>query len=128
METLRAGASGLLLKCSPAEEMVQAVLRTLADRTSLLFPQVMLDLLRPRARTAAYEGPAQTRREGEVLEWIAQSMTNPEIAEHPSVGVGNFSPHVGSLLGIFGARGRRQATVIALRIGLVDPAGTPPLR
>src|SRR5690625_1605529 len=57
LDALLAGASGFLLKRSGAQEMVQAV-RTIAHGDSLLFPDAVRTLLRPRARSKGYTGPA----------------------------------------------------------------------
>lgn len=70
LDALVAGASGFLLKRAPAEEMVQAV-RTITRGTSLLFPAAVRELVRPRARTVDYTGPALSGREAEVLDRIA---------------------------------------------------------
>lgn len=121
LDALVAGASGFLLKRAPAEEMVQAV-RTITRGTSLLFPAAVRELVRPRARTVDYTGPALSGREAEVLDRIARGLTNAEIAADLYLGVETVRTYVGTLLGKLGARDRTQATVIAYRTGLVDPA------
>jgi DNA-binding NarL/FixJ family response regulator len=120
LDALVAGASGFLLKRAGADEMVQAV-RTIAGGHSLLFPSAVRDLVRPAARTRAHRGPALTAREQQVLELIAQGMTNAEIAEELIIGVETVRTHVGSLLGKLQARDRTQAVVIGYRTGLVAP-------
>ena len=119
-DALLAGASGFLLKRASAVEMVQAV-RTIAHGDSLLFPDAVRSLLRPRARTAAYTGPQLTPREQEVLEAVARGASNAEIAAQFVVGVETVRTHVAAVLRKLGARDRTQATVIAYRTGLVDP-------
>ena len=120
-DALLVGASGFLLKRASAAEMVQAV-RTVGRGTSLLFPDSVRDMLRPRARTEPYPGPPLTEREREVLARIARGMTNAEIAGALFLGVETVRTHVANLLGKLGARDRTQAVVIAYRTGLVDPA------
>ncbi|WP_193107097.1 response regulator transcription factor [Brachybacterium sp. FME24] len=120
LDALLVGASGFLLKRASAAQMVQAV-RTLADGDSLLFPEAVRSLLRPRARTGAYIGPDLTAREREVLEAVARGASNAEIAGQLILGVETVRTHVASLLRKLGARDRTQATVIAYRTGLVDP-------
>lgn len=120
LDALLAGASGFLLKRAGAEEMVQAV-RTVAGGQSLLFPHAVRDLVRPTARSRSHQGPALTRREQQVLDLIAQGMTNAEIAAELIIGLETVRSHVGSLLGKLQARDRTQAVVIAYRTGLVEP-------
>ena len=120
LDALLAGASGFLLKRASAVEMVQAV-RTIAHGDSLLFPDAVRSLLRPRARTAAYTGPQLTPREQEVLEAVARGASNAEIAAQFVVGVETVRTHVAAVLRKLGARDRTQATVIAYRTGLVAP-------
>ena len=120
LDALLAGASGFLLKRARAEEMVQAV-RTIAHGDSLLFPRAVRTLLRPRAATSAYEGPALTPRELEVLDAVARGASNAEIAAELVLGTETVRTHVATMLRKLGARDRTQATVIAYRTGLVDP-------
>nr|WP_156608808.1 response regulator transcription factor [Auraticoccus cholistanensis] len=120
VDALAAGASGFLLKRARAEEMVQAV-RTVATGQSLLFPEAVRALLRPRRRTARHDGPPLTPREQQVLALVGQGMTNAEIAAELVLGVETVRTHVASVLAKLGARDRTQAVVIAYRTGLVEP-------
>lgn len=61
--------------------------------------------MRPRCSTASPRG-----------------LTNAEIVADLYLGVETVRTYVGTLLGKLGARDRTQATVIAYRTGLVDPA------
>ena len=119
-DALLAGASGVLLKRATAEEMVQAV-RTVGRGTSLLFPDTVRELVRPRARSAPPTGPALTAREQEVLDLLAHGLSNAEIAAQLVLGVETVRTHVAAVLGKLGARDRTQAVVTAYRTGLVDP-------
>src|SRR5699024_6502542 len=120
LDALLAGASGFLLKRASAVEMVQAV-RTIAHGDSLLFPDAVRSLLRPRAGTAVHTGPELTAREQEVLEAVARGASNAEIAAEFVVGVETVRTHVAAVLRKLGARDRTQAAVIAYRTGLADP-------
>ena len=118
LDALTAGASGFLLKRAGADEMVQAV-RTVAVGQSLLYPQALRDLVRTRPRTTA-GAPALTPREREVLDLVAQGMTNAEIATALVVGVETVRTHVASVLAKLQARDRTQAVVLGYRAGLVE--------
>ena len=116
---LRAGASGFILKRARAEAIITAV-RTVAAGESIVFPQAVRDLALQHVGTAtAYDGPALTAREHEVLTLVTQGMTNAEIAAELVLGVETVRTHVSRLLSKLGARDRTQAVVIAYQTGLV---------
>jgi DNA-binding NarL/FixJ family response regulator len=117
---LLAGASGFLLKRASADQVVAAV-RTVAAGESLVFPEAVRRLA-TRHRPAAWDGPALTARESEVLALVARGMTNAEIAAALVLGVETVRTHVAKLLAKLGARHRTQAVVIAYGAGLVPPA------
>ncbi|GAA1737762.1 response regulator transcription factor [Brachybacterium phenoliresistens] len=119
-EALAAGAAGFLLKRARAEEIVQAV-RTVASSDSLLLPEHVRALLRPRPQRARPDGPELTARESEVLALLAEGLSNAEIADRLQLGVETIRTHVAAILRKLGARDRTQAAVIAYRSGLVEP-------
>ncbi|GJF32111.1 DNA-binding response regulator [Kitasatospora sp. NE20-6] len=130
-EALRAGASGFLLKDAPAEELVHAV-RVVAAGDALLAPSVTRRLIADfaaRRPAAPRGGPARqpaglTPRETEVLELIAQGLSNAEIARALVVVEQTVKTHVSRVLTKLGLRDRAQAVVFAYESGLVVP-GTP---
>lgn len=117
-DALLAGAAGFLLKRASAEEMIQAV-RTVAGGQSLLFPEAVRALVQPTTQPDSYHGPDLTPREQQVLELIAQGLTNAEIAAELIIGSETVRTHVSGLLAKLQARDRTQAAVIGLRTGLV---------
>jgi DNA-binding NarL/FixJ family response regulator len=129
---MRAGASGYLLKDTPAKELVAAV-RVIAQGDALLSPAVTKRLIEefarqpePEAITAAL--PADlTEREREALELLAHGLSNREIAAEMYIGEATAKTHVSRLLTKLGVRDRVQAVVLAYETGLVRP-GAPPNR
>lgn len=123
-EALGMGASGFLLKDAPADELVRAV-RVVAEGHALLAPTVtrrlIADVTRRRAprRNAALD--VLTPRETEVLELIAQGLSNQEIAQRLFVAEQTVKTHVGKVLGKLHLRDRAQAVVVAYESGLVVP-------
>ncbi len=124
-DALRAGASGFLLKTAPPEELVQAI-RVIAEGRSLLDPTVTGRVI----DSFAGGGPAVARserlgelteREREVLEHVAQGLSNAEIADTLFVGEATVKTHVSSVLSKLGLRDRVQAVVFAYEHGLVRP-------
>uniref|UniRef100_A0A831TH15 Response regulator transcription factor n=1 Tax=Thermorudis peleae TaxID=1382356 RepID=A0A831TH15_9BACT len=60
-----------------------------------------------------------TKREREVLRYLAQGMTNQEIADTLHVSQGTVKAHVESIIGKLGVANRTQAVVRALELGLL---------
>jgi DNA-binding NarL/FixJ family response regulator len=123
---MRAGASGFLLKDTPARELVGAV-RVIAAGDALLSPSVTRRLIEAFARQpepeAATAGlPAGlTEREREALELLASGLSNREIAAEMYVGEATAKTHVSRLLTKLGVRDRVQAVVLAYEAGIVRP-------
>ena len=128
---LRAGASGYLLKDTPARELVAAV-RVVAQGEALLSPSVTRRLIEEfahRPETATESPTAQlpadlTDREREALELLAHGLSNREIAARMYIGEATAKTHVSRLLTKLGVRDRVQAVVLAYETGLVRP-GAP---
>ena len=125
-EALRAGASGFLLKRTPAEELVAAV-RVIAAGEALLAPSVTRRLLDTFARSQPASPPpapaldALTDREREVLVLVARGMSNAEIAGHLFLSEGTVKTHVKRIFYKLGLRDRVQAVILAYDAGLVAP-------
>jgi DNA-binding NarL/FixJ family response regulator len=125
-EALRAGASGFLLKRTPAEDLVAAV-RVVAAGEALLAPSVTRRLLDAFARNQPTPPPpapaldALTDREREVLGLVARGMSNAEIAAHLFLSEGTVKTHVKRIFYKLGLRDRVQAVILAYDAGLVAP-------
>lgn len=129
---LRAGASGFLLKDAKPEELLAAI-RAVAGGDATISPRItkkMLDMFAPQlpgdesAETAEAVDSAAlaslTERELEVLQLIAQGMTNQEIADTLYISMTTVKTHVGNILNKIGARDRVQAVIFAYENGLVN--------
>jgi DNA-binding NarL/FixJ family response regulator len=125
-EALKAGASGFLLKDSPAEELVAAI-QVVAAGEALLAPSVTRRLIEafisvPRVSPEArVQLDGLTARETEVLHLVARGLSNAEIAAELHLGEATVKSHVGNLLMKLGLRDRVQAVVLAYESGLVKP-------
>jgi len=123
---LRAGASGYLLKDTPAKELVAAV-RVIAQGDALLSPSVTRRLIeefamQPEPEVVAAALPDDlTEREREALELLAHGLSNREIAARMYIGEATAKTHVSRLLTKLGVRDRVQAVVLAFESGLVRP-------
>jgi DNA-binding NarL/FixJ family response regulator len=125
---MRAGASGYLLKDTPAKDLVAAV-RVVAQGDALLSPSVTRRLIEEFAHrpepTAAPLPVELTDRERETLELLARGLSNREIAAAMYIGEATAKTHVSHLLTKLGVRDRVQAVVFAYESGLVRPGGKP---
>ena len=127
---VRAGASGFLLKDSPADDLLRAV-RTIAAGDALLAPSVTRTLIEEFARngpdpTAAVNPVVEslTDRETEVWRHMARGRSNQEIAERLYLGETTVKTHVSRVLMKLGVRDRVQAVVAAYEAGVVRPGDT----
>ncbi len=125
-QALRNGASGFLLKDTPADDLVAAI-RVLAGGDALLAPSVTRRLIEEfqdgaTGRTRPVRGLDDlTERELEVLIEVAKGKSNVEIGEALFVGEATVKTHVGRVLSKLGVRDRVQAVVLAYESGLVTP-------
>lgn len=120
LDALEAGASGFLLKRASADQVVAAV-RAVATGDVLLYPEAIRSMaLRRRPRPARDTTVHLTPREHEVLQLMAEGLSNAEIAARLVVGVETVRTHVASVLAKLGARDRTQAVVFALTRGILE--------
>jgi len=123
---MRAGASGYLLKDTPASELVAAV-RVISRGDALLSPSVTRRLIEEFARQPEPEAVSAalpndlTERERQALELLAHGLSNREIAAEMYIGEATAKTHVSRLLTKLGVRDRVQAVVLAYETGLVRP-------
>jgi DNA-binding NarL/FixJ family response regulator len=125
-EALKAGASGFLLKDSPAEELIAAI-HVVAAGEALLAPSVTRRLIEafvslPRVSPEAKRQlDGLTARESEVLHLVARGLSNAEIATELHLGEATVKSHVGNVLTKLELRDRVQAVVLAYESGLIKP-------
>ena len=123
---LRAGASGFLLKDTPAEALVEAV-KVIAAGDALLDPSITRRVIEqfagstPPPRAAEIDLSSLTEREQEVLVHMARGLSNTEIATELYLGESTVKTHVGRVLMKLQLRDRVQAVVLAYESGLVQP-------
>jgi DNA-binding NarL/FixJ family response regulator len=130
-DMLRAGARGYVLKSNAAAELAGAI-RAAARGESWLSPRVAAKLidayaaLPTTAISTAIRGRDElTERELTVLSRLAQGMTNRQIAAVLGVTETTVKSHVGHLMSKLGVANRAEATAVAWRHGLGEPAPSP---
>jgi DNA-binding NarL/FixJ family response regulator len=125
-DALRAGASGFLVKDAPRAELVRAV-RAVAEGDQILSPSITRSVIGHfvRRRPAEAGVPAElaelTARELDVTRWVAQGLSNAEIAARLVVSAATVKSHVGHILSKLGLRDRVHLVVLAYECGLVEP-------
>ncbi len=126
---LRAGASGFLLKRTPAADLIAGI-RVVAGGDALLAPSVTRRLINQFAQRPVGRQPDAsalngiTEREREVLLLVARGLSNAEIAEHLVLSEGTVKTHVKHIFGKLNLRDRTQAVIFAYDAGLVEPRGS----
>ncbi|MGW8483187.1 response regulator [Microbacterium sp. NPDC055903] len=122
---LSAGASGYLLKDSSAESVVAGV-RDVYDGASALSPRIASLLVRHvRDNDTTTSGRGNdlaplTDREREVVDRLAEGMSNAEIARALIVSEGTVKAHLGRIMTKWQVRDRVQILVAAAHAGLID--------
>ena len=114
---IMAGAAGYVLKQIRSTDLVDAVRRVAAGQ-SLLDPAVTARVLE-RIRTGIEE-PRELRsltdQERRILEYIAEGLTNHEIAQRMFLADKTVKNYVSSVLAKLGLERRTQAAVLATRL------------
>jgi DNA-binding NarL/FixJ family response regulator len=125
---LRAGASGFLLKDARPDELLSGI-RAVAAGDAVVAPAMTRRLLDAfTSGVPSREPDADPRiatlshREREVLEAVAQGLTNSEIATRLVLSESTVKTHVSRVLSKLGARDRVHAVIIAYDAGLARPA------
>ncbi len=122
---IEAGAAGVLNKSARIMEVIEAA-RRLAEGKALLSGDEVVELLRLAAQRRERDHEAQlaieqlTPRELEVLQALANGLSDKEIAERLYVGSGTVRSHVVNIFGKLGVHSRLQALLFAVRHGLID--------
>lgn len=129
---IKAGALGYQLKDSSPEELAQAIHQVYHGESSLhpvIARKVLQELSRPVERPPTPD--PLTPREVEVLQMVAQGLSNQEIAERLVISETTVRTHVSNILSKLHLASRTQAALYALREGLASldespSADTPP--
>lgn len=128
-DALRAGASGYILKTSPARQLVEAI-QIVALGQTYIQPAVASVLVAGLGRL----GPIQPRtenalpavapsrplsdREHAILYWMSQGRSNKEIAGELNLSEGTVKNHVSHILAKLGAADRTSAALRARDLGI----------
>jgi DNA-binding NarL/FixJ family response regulator len=121
-ESLKAGASGFVLKTDADQQIVDACRRTMRDE-SFLYPSAITTLVRDyveRGRPNDKQFDILSARELQVLKLIAEARTSKEIAADLFLSVKTVDRHRQNILDKLGMSDRVELTRYAIRRGLIQ--------
>lgn len=127
LNAIRNGAAGYLLKDTPQEELVKAIINTVKGWNPI-DPQVAGKLLDQVAHQSSSHQQDQklishlSEREREVLRLLAKGLGNSEIAKTLFLSEGTVKNYVSVIFSKLGVTDRTQAAILAIRSGLVGSA------
>lgn len=112
MASLRAGASGFILKTAPFKQL-RAAIHDVHEGKFYLDASVSLIC------NICEDFEALTRREKEVLLYSAQGVIAQEVADKLSITERTVHAHLTSIYGKLGAQNKTEAILIALKCGIL---------
>jgi len=126
IDTLRAGATGYLLKNIDTDTLVQSI-RKAAEGEAVVSPQMTSKLVQglkspEKAEPTAAEKDKLSPREREILAFLAKGASNKEIARDLDLAESTVKIHVQHILRKLNLTSRVQAAVYAVEAGLAPRA------
>lgn len=117
VRALESGAAGFLLKGQKVGEVFDAVRAAHAGEHPIA-PQLVASLV---ARIGRRDAPIRhlTRREVEVLRYLAEGMTTADLSEQLQLSLNTVRNHIQSAIRRLGAHSKLEAVAIAQREGLI---------
>ena len=111
---LESGARGYILKEAPHETLLRAIEKVAAGET-FIDPALM-----PSLASTKDGGDILTQREREILQLLADGMSNADVAAQLFISQETVKSHVRHILTKLEADTRTQAVAIALREAMID--------
>ena len=122
IECTRLGARGYLLKDVSLEQLVTAIV-TVHEGGTMILPSVTANILgrmaAVREKKGLPSGEVLTRRESEILRYLAAGLSNREVAAAINLSEGTVKNHVSSILAKLDVRDRTRAVLKAIDYGLI---------
>ncbi len=123
IDAIRSGAAGYLLKDTPGEDLIRAIVDTMRGR-SHIDPQIAGKLLnmvahQPNPSTSDRQLlNSLSDREREILQLLGRGLTNSEIAKILFLSEGTTKNYVSAILSKLNFVDRTQAALFAVKVGL----------
>ncbi|MDD2522256.1 MAG: response regulator transcription factor [Anaerolineaceae bacterium] len=122
-DAIRSGASGYLMKDRPRQELLEAIHGTMEGQ-AYIDPSVAGKVLSNVAYSPNKQLPEKsynlTEREQEILNLLAQGLSNAEISQQLYLSEGTVRNYTSTLFAKLGVSDRTQAVILAIRQGLVS--------
>ena len=121
-DAIRSGAAGYLLKGTPRQELIKAVKGTVSGQTHVdpaVAGKLLSHIVQNPTRQETGVADELSERELEILQLLAQGLTNAEIADRLYLTRGTVRNYVSAILAKLGVEDRTQAALIAVKHGLV---------
>jgi DNA-binding NarL/FixJ family response regulator len=121
VDAFRAGASGYMLKVSPAEELITAIEQVAQGRayvTTLLSKDLITLLLEAGTQARTSESPL-TARQREVLQLVAEGRTMKQVASVLNISPRTVESHRYEIMRVLGVQTTAELTRCAIRMKLV---------
>jgi DNA-binding NarL/FixJ family response regulator len=122
-DAIRSGASGYLLKDTPANILITAIKGTVAGETYLdpsVAGKILSSISAPKQAAQKKSLIQLSDREKEVLQLLARGLTNADIARELYLSEGTVRNYTSAIFTKLGVNDRTQAVIAALRHGLVN--------
>lgn len=117
VSSIRAGATGYLVKTSSPDVLIQGI-RDLAGGNSVLPPDISSKLI-SAMQDPKVPNATLTHREVDVLKLISEGLSNKDISEVLEISENTVISHVGRILNKLELENRTQAALYARKQGLV---------
>jgi two-component system nitrate/nitrite response regulator NarL len=124
-DAIRFGANGYLLKDLRPKQLYEMIRSVMRNETPLspaiagrLLREIQSGTTKRSAAPTAPQGPTVTRRELEILQLVAEGLSNKEIGKRLSITEGTVKNHVHNALEKLGMENRIQAAAYIVRQGL----------
>jgi DNA-binding NarL/FixJ family response regulator len=115
LQALKAGACGYILKRFRPEEIIQAIAEVRAGGAPMT-PEIARMLVRSfRSPSAVPNADGLTAREAEILEFLAEGLSNKEIAQKTNLATGTVRNHLANIFKKLHVRCRTEAAAKYLR-------------
>jgi len=121
ISAVKNGALGYILKDSPPEELIHAILEVAKGNLYLqpdVAAELVVEMLTPSTKDILHT--ELTEKEMEILRSLAKGLSNKDIASLLNITVGTTRIHVSSILSKLNLESRTQAALYARQQGLID--------